>query len=148
MFYDNLKSLCDSRGLRISTVVTDCGGALGSISGWKKGVMPNSNIVVALAMRLNVSTDYLLLGKGIQNTSHISNSIVDHSSGTITVSGTAEAESKPDINPKVTTEQAMSDTSKELLEIFESLPMRERIKLLNMVYDFEEKYRKSNPTIE
>lgn len=148
MFYDNLKSLCDSRGLKISTVVTDCGGALGSISGWKKGVMPNSNIVVALAMRLNVSTDYLLLGKEKPNTSHISNSIVDHSSGTITVSGTAETESKPDIKTEVKTEQAMSDTSKELLEVFESLPMRERIKLLNMVYDFEEKYRNSNTTIE
>lgn len=63
MFYDNLKSLCDSKGLKISTIVTECRGALGSISGWKKGVMPNSNIVIALAIRLNVSTDYLLLGK-------------------------------------------------------------------------------------
>lgn len=63
MFYDNLKSLCDSKGLKISNVVTDCGGALGSISGWKKGVMPNSSIVITLATRFNVSTDYLLLGK-------------------------------------------------------------------------------------
>lgn len=35
----------------------------------------------------------------------------------------------------------MSDTSKELLKVFESLPIRERVKLLNMVYEFEEDYR-------
>lgn len=63
MFYDNLKSLCDLKGLKISTIVAECGGALGSISGWKKGAVPNSSIVVSLAMRLNVSTDYLLTGK-------------------------------------------------------------------------------------
>lgn len=144
MFYDNLKSLCDSRGLKISTVVTDCGGALGSISGWKKGVMPNSNIVIALAIRLNVSTDYLLLGKEHSNTSNISNSIVDHSSGTIMINDTAESKPESDIMPEIKKKQDMSDTSKELLEVFESLPMRERVKLLNMVYDFEEQYRKSN----
>lgn len=139
MFYDNLKSLCDSRGLKISKVVLECGGALGSISGWKNGVMPNSSIVVALSLRLNVSTDYLLLGNEKTNTSNISNSIVDHSSGTITVSGTEKNEAE--------LEKVISDTSKELLNVFESLPMRERIKLLNIVYDFEEKYRKSNSAI-
>ena len=147
MFYDNLKSLCDSRGLKISKVVLECGGALGSISGWKNGVMPNSSIVVALSLRLNVSTDYLLLGKEKTNTSNISNSIVDHSSGTITVSGTEKTEAKSNIKTETKPEQVISDTSKELLDVFESLPMRERIKLLNMVYDFEEKYRKSNSTI-
>ena len=139
MFYDNLKSLCDSRGLKISKVVRECGGALGSISGWKNGVMPNSSIVVALSLRLNVSTDYLLLGTEKTNTSNISNSIGDHSNGTITISGTEKTESEP--------EQVISDISKELLNVFESLPMRECIKLLNIVYDFEEKYRKSNSTV-
>ena len=62
MFYDNLKAECDKKGLKVSTVVSECGGAIGSIGGWKKGAMPNSSIVVALSMRLNVTTDYLLMG--------------------------------------------------------------------------------------
>ena len=41
MFYDNLKLVCDSKGLKITKVVTECGGALGSISKWKNGANPN-----------------------------------------------------------------------------------------------------------
>ena len=63
MFYDNLKSLCDSKGLKITTVVTECGGALGSISKWRNGANPNSDIVIKLSLHLGVTTDYLLLGK-------------------------------------------------------------------------------------
>lgn len=63
MFYDNLKAECDKKDLKVSTIVSECGGAIGSIGGWKKGAMPNSSIVVALSMRLNVTTDYLLTGK-------------------------------------------------------------------------------------
>ena len=62
MFYDN-KSICDSQGLKITKVVTECGGALGSIDKWKKGASPNSGIVAKLSIRLNVSTDLLIFGK-------------------------------------------------------------------------------------
>ena len=63
MFYDNLKKICDEKGLKLTPLVTECGGAKGSISNWKKGSFPNSDIVINLAVRLNVSTDYLLTGK-------------------------------------------------------------------------------------
>lgn len=63
MFYDNLKAICDLRGLKITTVVTECGGALGSISKWKNGANPNSDIVIKLSFHLGVTTDYLLMGK-------------------------------------------------------------------------------------
>lgn len=63
MFYDNLKRICDSQNLKITPIVAECGGAKGSISNWKKGAAPNSDIVAKLAVRLNVSTDMLILGK-------------------------------------------------------------------------------------
>lgn len=63
LFYDNLKTACESKGLRITPVVAECGGAKGSISNWKKGATPNSDIIMKLSVRLNVSTDYLLFGK-------------------------------------------------------------------------------------
>jgi transcriptional regulator with XRE-family HTH domain len=62
MFYNNLKLECDRQNLRITNIVAECGGAKGSISNWKKGVNPNSDMVVKLASRLNVTTDYLLFG--------------------------------------------------------------------------------------
>lgn len=62
MFYNNLKAVCDAKNIKITPLVAECGGAKGSISNWKKGASPNSDIVINLAVRLNVSTDLLLLG--------------------------------------------------------------------------------------
>lgn len=62
MFYDNLKAECDKQGLKLTTVVLECGGTKGVIGGWKKGAAPRSDIVMKLAVRLNVPTDYLLFG--------------------------------------------------------------------------------------
>lgn len=63
MFYGNLKSICDSKGLNITQVVTECGIALESISKWKNGAYPSSEIIARLAIRLNVSTDLLIFGE-------------------------------------------------------------------------------------
>ena len=63
VFYDNLASACAQMNTKIATVVKECGGAVGSIDGWKKGATPRSDIVVKMALRLNVTTDYLLLGR-------------------------------------------------------------------------------------
>ncbi len=32
MFYDNLKAICDEKGLKVTPIVAECGGAKGSIS--------------------------------------------------------------------------------------------------------------------
>lgn len=63
MFYDNLKAACEAKGVKITPIVIECGGAKGSISNWKNGATPNSDIVAKLAVRLNVSTDLLIFGK-------------------------------------------------------------------------------------
>ena len=62
MFYDNLKAICDNKGLKITPIVAECGGAKGSITNWRNGAIPNSDIVIRLAERLGVTTDSLLLG--------------------------------------------------------------------------------------
>lgn len=69
MFYDYLKAVCDSKGVKITPLVAECGGAKGSISNWKKGASPNSDIVAKLAVRLNVSTDTLIFGTETYNCS-------------------------------------------------------------------------------
>ncbi len=125
MFYDNLKKICEKQNLKITNIVIECGGAPGSINGWKKGSMPNSNIVVALAMRLNVSTDYLLLGKEYQPNTN--NNIAYGNN------------SKVQIN----NDYAENEIYTELSKIITSLPLRERSKLIAMIYDCDEQYRKS-----
>lgn len=66
VFYNNLKTICDNQGIKITPFVKECGGSTGSINQWKNGASPNSDIVIKLAKRLNVSTDYLLTGKEFQ----------------------------------------------------------------------------------
>lgn len=63
MFYDNFEKACNLKGEKPNPVAIKCGGTKGSASSWKKGSSPNSDIVVKIAEHLNVSTDYLLLGK-------------------------------------------------------------------------------------
>lgn len=67
MFYNNLMEECTRQGLKVTPIVKECGGASGPISSWKKGAMPNSEIVIKLSMRLNVSCDFLLTGRKIEN---------------------------------------------------------------------------------
>lgn len=68
MFCDNLKEECERQGHKITPTVQQCGGKVGSIGGWKNGASPNSDIVMKLATRLNVSTDFLLFGENISET--------------------------------------------------------------------------------
>ena len=63
MFYDNFEKACTIKGEKPNPVAIKCGGTKSSASSWKKGSSPNSDIVIKLAEYLNVSTDYLLLGK-------------------------------------------------------------------------------------
>lgn len=62
MFYDNLKAECERQGYKLTPIVLECGGTKGIIGGWKNGAAPRSDIVMKLAVRLNVPTDYLLFG--------------------------------------------------------------------------------------
>ncbi len=147
MFYSNLKSICDEKGIKITPLVLECGGTKGIIGGWKRGTSPNSDIVMKIAIKLNVSTDVLLFGKEYCNNTNISNSTVgavgNNSSGTVTINNNSTiTESK--LEPNIQSKQTMSDITKEIVKISESLPIKEQVKLLSIIYNFEEQYRKSN----
>ncbi len=123
MFYDNLKTICDLQGLKITKLVTECGGSLGSINQWKKGANPNSGIVVELALRLGVTTDYLLMGKEhAEIYSHISNSQVGaiKNDGTITVNAPVNGE---------------SDFLTQFLEAFNALSLTDKVEVINFTLE-------------
>lgn len=143
LIVDRINELAKKMGVSISTIEKTLGLSNGIIGKWRKQ-SPSCDKLKLVADYLNVSIDYLMTGKEYSNISKITNSIVDHSSGTITVNDTSESKSEADIKPEIKQEQDISDTSKELLKVFENLPMRERVKLLNIVYDFEEHYHKSD----
>ena len=132
MFYDNLKAVCDEQGVKITPIVDECGGAKGSISNWKKGASPNSDIVAKLAVRLNVSTDLLIFGK--EHQLNMNNSF--NNSNNIAYGDNSKVQ--------VNSEDSENEICTELSKIIKSLPLKERSKLITMIYDFEEQYKKSN----
>lgn len=62
-FYSNLKSLCDFKGVSVSSVLTHCGLSKSYGTNWKKGSIPSLDAVIAIAKELDVSLDYIALGK-------------------------------------------------------------------------------------
>lgn len=65
MFYEQLKKACKMRKTSVTAVLKQIGIGTANGTYWKNGSVPSSDIVVKLAELLNVSTDYLLLGKEI-----------------------------------------------------------------------------------
>lgn len=141
VFYDNLKSLCDSKGIKITTVVTECGGALGSISKWRNGANPNSDIVIKLSLHLGVTTDYLLLGKSIGN-SELTNDEQELLENYRKLDDGRKKEISEKIKVQSDNITVKDEVYEELSKIITSLPLRERSKLIAMIYDCDEQYRK------
>nr|DAE59799.1 MAG TPA: repressor protein [Caudoviricetes sp.] len=63
MFYDNFIRACKIKKQKPNPVAMQCGGTKSSATSWKNGASPNSDIVAKIAEYLEVSTDFLLLGK-------------------------------------------------------------------------------------
>lgn len=141
---DRICELIRKKGLSISAVEKQLGFGNGAIKRFEKN-SPSIDKVISLSNFLNVSIDYLVYGKDHLNNTNISNSnIVDHSNGTITINSSSVSKEPKTETKNVPEQTVINETTKELIEVFESLPTRERVRLLNMVYDFEEQYRKSN----
>ena len=62
-FYSNLKSLCDFKGVSVSSVLTRCGLSKSYGTNWKRGSVPSLDAAIAIAEELNVSLDYIAFGK-------------------------------------------------------------------------------------
>lgn len=140
MFYDNLKAVCDEKGLKVTPIVAECGGAKGSISNWKKGAMPNSEIVMKLSVRLNVSSDRLLFGTPKSTPTSIKNStvvasVVNSSNSMVAMQPEELHSNRSEITSKL---EQNDEIVQEITRILNKLSLKERSKLLTMIYDFEE----------
>lgn len=61
-FYDRYEELCQEHGMKPQTpkMLEITEASSGTISGWKKGVMPKAETIVRIAKYFGVTTDYLL----------------------------------------------------------------------------------------
>lgn len=131
--------LLDKKGLKQADLCKCLGIKYSVFTTWKtRGTDPPTKYIIRICDFLDVSPDYLLKGEESIPTTHIENSNVgavgSNSSGTVTINSHSEPH-----NSAVSVEVEVSE---EITRILSSLPLRERTKLLTMIYDFEEEHLK------
>ncbi len=132
MFFEQLKKACQMRNTSVTAVTLQLNISKSNVTNWKNGTIPNGDVVIRLSELLDVTTDFLL--KGTDEQSVFNN--------TISNSNNVEVNSIKNENTYNNAEKnELSEITQELINIFENLPYKERIKLMGIVYDFEENYK-------
>lgn len=144
---DRICDLIRKKGMSVNAVEKQLNFGNGAIKRFDKN-SPSIDKIISLSNFLNVSIDYLVYGKEKSNT-NISYSTVgaidSNLSETVTINNNPIPKDAKSENEEVCmTEQDISDITREIIKVSESLPMRERVKLLGIIYDFEENYYNSN----
>lgn len=62
-FYERLRAICKEKGTTVTNMLTKLGIATGSTGNWKRGSLPNGDILMKIADYLDTSIDYILLGE-------------------------------------------------------------------------------------
>lgn len=62
-FYDNFKQECRKESISPTALLKELNISTSKLTAWKNGSMPNSEYLIPISERLNVSIDYLLTGK-------------------------------------------------------------------------------------
>ncbi len=62
-FYERLRLICKEKGTTVTSMLSQLGIATGSTGNWKRGSLPNGDILIKIADYLNTSIDYILLGE-------------------------------------------------------------------------------------
>jgi len=60
MFYDQLKTICETKGIKITPLINSLSMSKGNIEKWRNGGIPNGETLLKLANELDCSVDYLL----------------------------------------------------------------------------------------
>ena len=130
-----LNNLMESKSISTYKMSKDTGISDQLIGYWKKGEkLPSAENLMIISNYFGVSIDYLLTGEN-RKESNISQSAIttgDHSTSTVNI-GSQETHS-----------QQEDETVQEITRILNGLPLKERTKLLSMIYDFEENYQKNS----
>lgn len=135
---DNLFFIIEEKGLTAKKVSEDTGISSGNISDWKSGrSMPTANKLDILANYLDCSVDYLIGRTNIPNAINTLEFTGDISNSTIGAIGV-------DTNNSIliNSGNTLDEMSKEIIRILSSLPLKERLKLLTIIYDFEDNFFK------
>ena len=62
-FYERLRFICKEKGTTVTNMLSNLGIATGSTGNWKRGSLPNGDVLMKIADYLDTSIDYILLGE-------------------------------------------------------------------------------------
>ncbi len=130
-----IKNVCKQRKISISEVLIECELTKSFVYDLeKRNSSPSCDKIYRIAEYLSCSVDYLLGRTDTINASAIDTYVNGDNHGIQAI--------KNNVNIANINE----DNAKELIRIFKSLPKKEQIRLLNVAYDYEEKYQSKNNT--
>lgn len=156
MFFDQLLKACEMRNITVTRLTTQLEISKSNVTNWKNGTIPNGEVIIRISDFLGVSTDFLLKGgdnnisEAVIGTNNQSPEI--HNSQNIEVNG---IKNENMLNAafytnnlsfehiEIKSDNKFNENTKELVRVFENLPIKEQIRLMAVVYDFEEQYKKS-----
>ena len=127
---NRIKLMIKSNGISQKTMLTECGLGINTISQMSKGNDMLSKNLARIADYLNCSVDYLL-GR-TDEPSAVSNVIGGN------VTGSTVMQESHNSNVTVNSgESNLTDEEKELLRLFKSFDVKQRIKVLNLAFSLE-----------
>lgn len=62
-FYDRLKKTCADKGISVFKMLCECEISEGAPARWRQNHLPSATTLIKISEYLDVSTDYLLMGK-------------------------------------------------------------------------------------
>lgn len=132
VFYDQVKSLCKTRNIAISTLARTLNLSPSAPNNWKEGTLPKAETIMKLSDFFNVSTDFLLYGED------------RHSNSASQVFGGAAVIQSSNGNSVSVSNQAseangLEGFEAELVRIYRALNMKDKSALIQAAYDLEEK---------
>lgn len=138
--YEKLKHLCQENNVSISNLCMEVTGSTGNLATWKKDYM-RSDYLQKVAQNLGVSTDYLLGltdDKNGQNNSIQTGDIaIKNNSSDVDVSiSTSQSETKKSGNYA-----SYDKTTIQVADIFQSLDILDKTKVLNLLVELKGKER-------
>ena len=136
---NNLLTLLSEKGVKPSELCTAIHISDSTFSTWKKRMTdPPAKYILPICEFLNISF-YQLLGEA-EDAMFTENITIRNQSPTITNSSNIEVNGIKHQNLV----NELSDNEQELLRVFNRLPSKAKIRLLNMVYDYEENFFSEN----
>ncbi len=130
MFWDRFYELCTKLNTKPNPLAKEIGISSGVLNKWKNGTIPNGETLCKIANYFNCSVDYLL---GRTNEPAQTANVIDGS-----LAGSTDIQGSHNSNITVnSSELSLSDEEKELLRLFRSFDVRQRIKILNLAFSIE-----------